>query len=205
MIRFFDIAISVVVIVAIIPVLMVVAAWIVVDSGFPVFYSQKRVGKGGRHFKLWKFRTMYRNAAQRSLLTIGENDNRITRVGRELRRWKLDELPQLFNVLWGSMSLVGPRPEVPKYVALYTEEQRKVLTVKPGITDWASIAYSRENEILARSQNPEKTYIEEILPHKIALNLRYLQNPGVKNYFEIIWATLIKVFGISGKAGESSR
>lgn len=124
-----------------------------------------------------------------SLITIGD-DNRITKSGKFIRKYKLDELPQLFNVLKGDMSLVGPRPEVAKYVNLYTKEQRKVLDVRPGITDYASIAYADENHILELSDNPEKTYIEQIMPDKIKLNMQYINNHTVKEYFKIIFLTL---------------
>ena len=127
------------------------------------------------------------------LLTVGERDNRITNVGYFLRKYKLDELPQLFNVLIGEMSLVGPRPEVRKYVELYNEEQKKVLSVKPGITDYASIEYANENEVLAKSENPEQTYINEIMPHKLKLNLKYINNQSFGVYLKIIFKTLAKI------------
>jgi lipopolysaccharide/colanic/teichoic acid biosynthesis glycosyltransferase len=144
----------------------------IADRG-PVFFRQERVGYRGRRFRIWKFRTMVPDAPRLGMsLTVGEDD-RITRVGRLLRRLKLDELPQLFNVLAGEMSLVGPRPEVPRFVALYTSEQRQVLNLMPGMTDVASIEYRAENDILARSADPERAYVEEILPHKIHLSLEY--------------------------------
>ncbi|MEJ5994837.1 sugar transferase [Pedobacter sp. Du54] len=136
-----------------------------------VFYKQVRVGQYNRDFKLLKFRTMYANADRAGLLTLGENDSRITPVGAFLRKFKLDELPQLINVVKGEMSLVGPRPEVRKYVALYSDEQLKVLDLKPGITDMASIKYVDENVILARYENPEQAYIDVIMPDKIKINI----------------------------------
>jgi len=137
---------------------------------------------------------MVTGAQQKGDLTVGAQDNRITRVGYFLRKYKLDEIPQLINVLKGEMSLVGPRPEIRKYVEMYTEAQRKVLSVRPGITDWASIGYINENEILGRSADPDKTYIGEVMPAKIRLNMRFIEKPSVSNYFRIIWSTLKSVF-----------
>ena len=131
---------------------------------------------------------------KKGLLTVGTRDNRITKAGYFLRKYKLDELPQLINVLGGSMSLVGPRPEVRKYVDLYTEEQAKVLDVKPGITDYASIEYINENEILAQSTDPEKTYIEDVMPAKLELNQIYIQNPGLTHDLKILFLTISKLF-----------
>ena len=167
---------------------------IIVGSGFPVFYFQKRVGKGGIDFDLIKFRTMNKDAEKNGLLTVGGKDSRITEVGFLLRKNKLDELPQLFNVLFGSMSFVGPRPEVRKYVDLYNEEQKKILNVKPGITDHASIEYFQESEMLAKSNDPEKTYINEIMPHKLELNKKYLSDPGPASDVNIILKTIGKIF-----------
>jgi lipopolysaccharide/colanic/teichoic acid biosynthesis glycosyltransferase len=193
MIRFYDLLLSILALLVLAPVMMVIGAWIVVDSGWPVFYRQVRVGQSGRQFKLWKFRTMFAQSDKKGLLTVGFADRRITRVGRVLRKYKLDELPQLFNVIGGGMSLVGPRPEVPKYTAMYTDEQRRVLEVKPGITDWASIEYAAENEVLAAAPDPEKAYVEEIMPHKITLNLRYIDHQTPAEYFRVLAATLRKL------------
>ena len=132
-------------------------------------------------------------ADNEGLLTVGEHDQRITRIGHFLRKTKMDELPQLLNVLKGEMSLVGPRPEVRKYVELYTEAQRKVLSVRPGITDYASIEYVNENELLSQADDPERTYIEKVMPDKIKLNMRYLEHYTVSEYFKIIFLTLIKI------------
>jgi lipopolysaccharide/colanic/teichoic acid biosynthesis glycosyltransferase len=148
------------------------------------------VGFKDIEFRLIKFRTMSVNSDKAGLLTVGLRDQRITRIGYYLRKLKLDELPQLVNVLVGKMSLVGPRPEVRKYVNFYNEKQRSILNIKPGITDYASIAFVKENEILALSENPEKTYIEEIMPKKINLNMAYINNPNLKNYFRIILLTI---------------
>lgn len=155
---------------------------------------QRRVGKNGKQFNLLKYRTMKKNSDKLGLLTVGDRDPRVTTLGRFLRKYKLDEMPQLFNVLKGDMSIVGPRPEVKKYVDLYTEEQRKVLQVRPGITDYASLSYIDENEILAASDNPEKTYIEEIMPAKIELNFKYIENRSLKEYFKLIFLTIGSIF-----------
>ena len=165
----------------------------IVTSGFPVFYLQRRVGKNGKDFKLFKFRTMQKNADQKGLLTVGGHDPRVTNIGYYLRKYKLDELPQLFNVLFGTMSLVGPRPEVRKYVDLYTNEQREVLLVRPGITDFASLEFINENDLLAKSSNPEQTYINEIMPAKLALNARYIKQQGLLTDFKIILSTILKI------------
>ncbi len=172
---------------------MIVAIWIVIDDPGPIFYRQQRVGLHGRDFRLWKFRSMRVNADKGHLITVGERDPRITHAGYYIRKYKLDELPQLINVLIGDMSLVGPRPEVRKYVDLYTPEQRKVLSVRPGITDYASIEYIDENAILAKAIDPDKTYVEEIVPAKIALNMRYINNQTLIEYLRIIIFTFVKI------------
>jgi lipopolysaccharide/colanic/teichoic acid biosynthesis glycosyltransferase len=172
------------------PVFLLVALLVKLTSKGPVFFRQNRVGKDGRDFKVYKFRTMYTDADKKGLLTVGGKDKRVTSVGYYLRKFKLDELPQLLNVLAGDMSLVGPRPEVRKYVDLYTIEQRKVLSVRPGITDYASIEYRNENDLLATATNPEEMYVEDIMPKKIALNFNYINNRSVKTYFEIIFKTV---------------
>ncbi len=175
------------------PLFLIVALWIVIDDPGPVFYRQQRVGKDGKNFGLLKFRSMRKDADKMSLITIGDRDPRVTRAGYYIRKYKLDELPQLWNVLVGEMSLVGPRPEVRKYVDLYTNEQRKVLSVRPGITDYASIEYIDENRLLAASSDPDKTYIEEIIPAKIALNMRFINHQTLGEYFKIILLTLTKI------------
>ena len=159
----------------------------------PGFYSQKRIGINGKPFRLMKFRTMRIGSDKGHLITVGKRDNRITNVGYCLRKYKLDELPQLWNVLKGDMSLVGPRPEVERYVRLYTPEQRVVLSVRPGITDYASIAFSKENEILGAAEDPERMYIEEIMPEKIKYNLQYINNRSLAEYFKIIFMTFFKI------------
>lgn len=193
MIRFFDFILSLVGLVVLAPIFIVLAIWIKIDSKGPVFYKQVRVGQNGIDFGLFKFRSMVVDADKKGLITVGGRDPRITRSGYFIRKYKLDELPQLINVLLGDMSLVGPRPEVRKYVELYTDEQQKVLSVKPGITDYASIEYMDENEILGKSSDPEKTYIEEIMSEKIKYNMKYIQNKSLMEYFKIIFLTILKI------------
>lgn len=194
LIRFFDVVFSVFGLLILFPFFLVLSFFILVDSKGGVFFLQHRVGKGGKDFRLWKFRTMYPDSEKHGQITVGDHDDRITRPGKFLRKYKLDELPQLINVLIGDMSLVGPRPEVRKYVSLYTEEQKKVLSIKPGITDYASIEYADESELLSRSSDPLKTYVEEIMPAKIRLNMGYINDPSLKNYFRIIFLTIGKLF-----------
>jgi lipopolysaccharide/colanic/teichoic acid biosynthesis glycosyltransferase len=191
--RAFDIICSFIGILILSPVFLILYLAVVVNSGFPAFYLQTRVGRHNKDFKLFKFRTMYKDADKKGLLTVGGRDPRITTVGYFLRKYKLDELPQLFNVLFGSMSLVGPRPEVRKYVDMYNAEQRKVLSVKPGITDYASLDYINENEILARSATPEETYIKEVMPEKLQLNMKYISEAGLATDLKIILRTIRKI------------
>ena len=193
MIRFFDFILSLVGLVVLALIFIVLAIWIKIDSKGPVFYKQVRVGQNGIDFGLFKFRSMVVDADKKGLITVGGRDPRITRSGYFIRKYKLDELPQLINVLLGDMSLVGPRPEVRKDVDLYTDEQQKVLSVKPGITDYASIEYMDENEILGKSSDPEKTYIEEIMPEKIKYNMKYINNKNLFEYFKIILLTVLKI------------
>ncbi|HOK99755.1 MAG TPA: sugar transferase [Bacteroidales bacterium] len=193
MIRFFDFVFSLIGLIILLPVFVVVGILIKCNSKGPIFFMQKRVGKDNRDFSLIKFRTMYQDADKKGLLTVGEKDPRITPVGYFLRKYKIDELPQLINVLKGDMSLVGPRPEVRKYVDLYNEEQRQILNFRPGITDIASIKYMNENEILRHADNPEEYYIRYIMPDKIRLNLEYLHKPTLKKYFSIIFRTIFSI------------
>lgn len=194
MIRFFDIVLSFVGLVLLSPVLILITISILITDGGPVFFLQTRVGKEAKLFKIIKFRTMRRNSESAGQLTVGEKDNRITSIGKLLRRYKLDELPQLINVLVGSMSMVGPRPEVPKYVEVYSSEQKRILDVEPGITDIASLRFFRENELLSRTDNPERTYIEEIMPKKIKLNMEYVENRSLETYFKVILKTIGRIF-----------
>ena len=191
--RIFDILFSFFGLIILSPFLFLFSLFIVLASGFPVFYLQKRVGKGGKDFFIYKFRTMKKDSDSKGLLTVGGKDPRLTGIGSFLRKYKIDELPQLFNVLFGSMSLVGPRPEVRKYVEMYNEEQKKVLSVKPGITDFASIEYSNENELLGKSNDPESTYVKEIMPAKLALNLKYIREQSFGTDLKIIFRTIGKV------------
>lgn len=194
MIRLFDILFSLFGLIVLSPLFLIVAVWIVLDNYGPVFYRQQRVGKNGNDFLLLKFRSMRIGADKMSLITVGERDPRVTKAGYYLRKYKIDELPQLWNVFIGDMSLVGPRPEVRKYVNLYTDEQRKVLSIRPGITDYASIKYIDENRLLEQSSNPDKTYEEEIMPAKIALNMRYIEHQTLREYFTILLLTFSKLF-----------
>ena len=189
MIRFFDIIFSALGLIVLLPIFAAICLKIKIGSKGGCFFIQERIGKDGKPFGLYKFRTMRIGADSEGLLTVGEHDARITHVGYFLRKTKMDELPQLLNVLKGDMSLVGPRPEVRKYVELYTEEQRKVLRVRPGITDYASIEYANENELLSKAEDPDRTYIEEVMPDKIKLNMRYLEHYTVSEYFKIIFLT----------------
>jgi lipopolysaccharide/colanic/teichoic acid biosynthesis glycosyltransferase len=193
MIRFFDILFSLMGIIILFPFFILIYLLIVIESRGSGFYLQNRVGKNGVNFVLYKFRSMRVGADKKGLITIGGRDPRLTKIGFMLRKFKLDELPQLFNVLKGDMSLVGPRPEVRKYVDLYTSEQLKVLQVRPGLTDYASIEYVDESMILGRASNPEKLYVSEIMPHKIQLNLKYSQNQSIKEYFRVIILTFLVV------------
>lgn len=175
------------------PITIPIACIIVLDSPGGIFYRQQRIGCHQKPFNLIKFRTMRPHSDHQGLLTIGHTDQRITPVGYWLRKYKLDELPQLINILKNEMSFVGPRPEVSKYVQLYTENQKRVLTVKPGLTDHASLSYFNENEILANTANPESTYITEIIPAKLQQSLAYIDNQSFWGDINIIYKTLIKV------------
>lgn len=193
MIRFFDIFFSILALIILSPFSLLLSIVIVIESKGGVFYIQTRVGKKNKDFKLYKFRSMQFGADKKGLLTVGENDNRITKVGKFIRKYKLDEFAQLLNVVKGNMSLVGPRPEVRKYVDLYNNEQLQVLSIVPGITDYASIEYKDENKLLAKSNNPEKTYIEEVMPHKLELNMKFINDNSFYNYIKIIFLTIFRV------------
>jgi len=189
--RPFDLAASSLGVVLLSPLLCAVALGIRVCDGSPVFFRQARVGRGGKPFRMWKFRTMVHDAEKRgALLTVG-GDGRITALGKRLRGWKVDELPQLFNVLDGTMSLVGPRPEVARYVARYSPEERRVLDLMPGITDPASIRYRDESERLARAEDPEAYYVRVLVPEKIRLNLEYGKKATLSRDIRVILKTLI--------------
>jgi len=192
--RFFDLFATFFAIILLSPLIIFIGLFIIFESNGGIFYIQKRVGKNNIDFNLYKFRTMYVDSDKKGLLTVGAKDNRITKIGYYLRKYKIDELPQLFNVFKGDMSLVGPRPEVRKYVEMYNSEQKAVLNIRPGITDYASIKYFDENAILGKSENPERTYIEEIMPHKLNLNLHYISEMSFLTDFKIIFSTVFKIF-----------
>lgn len=193
MIRLCDIVFSAIGLLLLSPLFLIVYILIRCESKGGGFYCQQRVGKDGRMFDLYKFRSMRTGSDKKGLITVGGHDSRITRMGYFIRKYKIDELPQLWNVLKGDMSLVGPRPEVKKYVDLYTEEQRRVLSVRPGITDYASIEYVDENEILGKAEDPDRVYVEEIMPAKIKLNMRYIENRNLNEYFKTIGLTFINI------------
>ncbi len=194
--RLFDIIFSSIMIILLSPLFLLISIWIVTDSRGGVIYKQKRIGKKGEEFFILKFRTMKPDDGRQLQITVGSRDSRITSAGYWLRRFKMDELPQLVNVLLGEMSVVGPRPEVPKYVALYNDQQRTVLSVRPGITDMASLQYFEESDLIAKSDQPEKTYIEVIMPEKLRINLLYIQRASFLTDLEIIGKTALRIFGI---------
>lgn len=187
--RIFDIVMSGLGLICLSPLFLVLAVWIKCDSAGPVFYRQVRVGRGNKDFRLFKFRSMRPDSDKLGLITVGGHDPRVTRSGYYIRKYKLDEFPQLINVFVGDMSLVGPRPEVRKYVDLYTPEQLRVLNVRPGITSLASIRYRNENEILAKAEDPDKAYVEQIMPDKIAIDLEYVENTSLTNDIKLIFKT----------------
>lgn len=192
MIRFLDLIFSIIGLILCIPLFLIIALWIKFDSKGSIFYKQTRVGRHGIDFSLLKFRSMYLDSDKKGLITIGNHDPRITRSGQFIRKYKIDELPQLMNVLKGDMSFVGPRPEVRKYVNLYTEDQKLILSNRPGITDFASIKFKNENELLAKTSNPEEYYIQHIINEKIKLNMIFINNHSVFNYLKIIIITIFK-------------
>jgi lipopolysaccharide/colanic/teichoic acid biosynthesis glycosyltransferase len=193
MIRIFDFFFSCLGLILLLPFFLLIALLIKINSSGPVLYKQSRIGLNGSDFSVFKFRSMRVDSDKGGLITVGGRDARVTSIGYYLRKYKLDELPQLINVLTGDMSLVGPRPEVKKYVDLYNHEQSKVLSIRPGITDWASIYYRDENEILGKSTDPEKDYIEKVMPDKLKCNLIYIENYGPVEYFKIIFSTLCHI------------
>jgi lipopolysaccharide/colanic/teichoic acid biosynthesis glycosyltransferase len=190
MLRILDFVFSLLGLIILSPLFLFLAIWIKLDSKGSVFYVQKRVGRNNIEFGLYKFRSMKPDADKQGLLTVGGRDPRITNSGYFIRKHKLDELPQLLNVLIGDMSLVGPRPEVRKYVNYYSTKQLEILNIRPGITDLASIKYKNENELLGKSIDPEKKYIQEIMPHKLELNREFIKNPTIIKYFTIIFRTI---------------
>lgn len=193
MTRLLDLLGSLVGLVIFAPFLVVFALLILLEDGWPIFFVQERIGLHGKGFRMYKLRSMRNRKEEGLQITVGGKDPRILRVGWVIRKYKLDEIPQLWNVFKGDMSLVGPRPEVKKYTDLYTEEQAQVLNVRPGITDFASIEFRNENEILENQPNPEWYYINYVMPKKIVLNQRYILNPSLGNYILILWLTFKKV------------
>ena len=187
--RLFDIIASGMGLICLSPLFAVLAIWIKCDSQGPVFYRQVRVGRGNKDFSLFKFRSMRPDSDKLGLITVGGRDPRVTRSGYYIRKYKLDEFPQLINVFLGDMSLVGPRPEVRKYVEMYTPEQMKVLSVRPGITSLASIRYRNENDILAAAEDPDKCYIEQVMPDKLAIDLEYVKQATLLNDIRLIFST----------------
>jgi len=192
--RIFDIVISSISLLILSPLFLIISLLIKLDSCGPVFYRGIRIGQFGKPFKIYKFRTMVVNADKIGGPSTADDDPRITRIGKILRKYKFDELPQLINVLKGEMSIVGPRPEVPFYVNMFTEEEKKILSVKPGITDWASLWDCDEGAILKGSPNPEKTYMEKIRPIKIKLQLKYVDNHSFFTDLKIIFLTILTIF-----------
>lgn len=192
--RLLDLVVSAVGLVILAPFFLLFALAIKVNSRGSVFYLQERVGKGGKLFRLFKFRTMHIGADRATAITVGQRDARITSVGFFLRRFKLDELPQLINVLKGEMSLVGPRPELKRFVDLYEGDQRRVINVTPGITDYASLEFRNENELLEGKQDPIAFYVNEIMPRKLDLNLRYINEQSFWTDVKIIFLTIVHIF-----------
>lgn len=190
--RAFDLLSSFIALILLSPFFIIVSFLIVIDSKGGVFYQQRRVGKGCKEFGLFKFRTM-RPDSDKVKITVGDRDPRVTSIGYYLRKYKLDELPQLLNIFLGEMSVVGPRPEVKQYVDLYTDKQLKVLSVKPGLTDIATLEYVKEAELLAQSTNPEQTYIDEIMPDKLRLNLQYIETQSFLLDIKLIFKTFTRI------------
>lgn len=191
--RLFDIIASGLGLIVLSPLFAVLAVWIKADSPGPVFYRQTRVGRGNRDFHLYKFRSMRPDSDRLGLITVGGHDPRVTRSGYYIRKYKLDEFPQLINVFLGDMSLVGPRPEVRKYVDMYTPEQMRVLSVRPGITSLASIRYRNENDILAAAPDPDRCYIEQVMPDKLAIDLEYVDRATFWNDIKLIFSTFREI------------
>lgn len=187
--RLFDIIASGLGLIVLSPLFAVLAVWIKADSKGPVFYRQTRVGRNNKDFRLYKFRSMRPDSDKLGLITVGGHDPRVTRSGYYIRKYKLDEFPQLINVFIGDMSLVGPRPEVRKYVDMYTPEQMHVLDVRPGITSLASIRYRNENDILAASENPDRCYTERVMPEKLAIDLEYVSKANLWTDIKLIFGT----------------
>ncbi len=195
--RIFDFFFSLIGLVFLSPLFILIGILIKFDSSGPIFFRQERIGLNGKKFRMYKFRTMAGDAEKKGMqITVGK-DSRINRIGHYLRKFNLDELPQLINVLKGEMSIVGPRPEVPNYVELYTKEQKRVLSVKPGMTDYASLDFRKEDDLLGRTSDPEDFYIKEVLPKKLKLNLRYMEDQSFWLDMKLIFRTIGRI--IAGK------
>lgn len=191
--RLFDIIASGLGLICLSPLFAVLAVWIKCDSKGPVFYRQVRVGRNNRDFRIYKFRSMRPDSDKLGLITVGGRDPRVTRSGYYIRKYKLDEFPQLINVFIGDMSLVGPRPEVRKYVDMYTPEQMRVLSVRPGITSLASLRYRNENELLAQAEDPDRCYVEKVMPDKLAIDLEYVPKANLLTDIRLIFATIASI------------
>lgn len=191
--RLFDLFAVSLVLIILLPFFVLIGLLVLFTSNGGIFYKQERVGLDSKPFYLYKFRTMKIGSDKKGLITVGDKDNRITAIGYYLRKYKLDEFPQLINILKNEMSIVGPRPEVAKYVDLYTEEQRQVLKVKPGLTDLASLEFIDENKLLGEAENPEEVYVNEIMPEKLRLNLVYIKNNSLYEDLRIILNTVIRI------------
>lgn len=194
MTRLIDILASAFALVIFSPILLIFGLLIILEDGWPIIFKQERIGIKAKPFVMFKLRSMRNRKEGGMAITVGNRDPRVLRVGAVIRKYKLDEIPQLWNVFKGDMSLVGPRPEVKRYTDLYNEKQLEVLNVRPGITDFASVSFRNENEILAKQSDPEQYYIDHIMPEKIELNRRYIDNPSLANYFLILWLTLKAIF-----------
>jgi lipopolysaccharide/colanic/teichoic acid biosynthesis glycosyltransferase len=190
--RLFDLCAASIALLLFLPFGIIISFWIISESSGGVFYKQTRVGKNGVPFNLLKFRSMRSNADREGKITIG-NDHRVTKSGRFIRKYKLDEIPQLINILKGEMSVVGPRPEVAEYVSLYTKDQQKVLTVLPGLTDYASLEFINEQELLGEAEDPNLLYVQEIMPKKLALNLKYIEERSLKVDLKLIFQTIGRI------------
>nr|WP_321295775.1 sugar transferase [uncultured Sphaerochaeta sp.] len=193
--RLFDIIMSIVLLVVLSPIFLIVSLFIKADSKGPVFYRQERVTQYGKLFKIFKFRTMVMNADKNGSLVTINNDSRVTKLGKKLRKYRLDEIPQLLNILIGDMTFVGTRPEVPKYVACYTDEMKATLLLPAGVTSKASIEYKDEEKILKEAENTDLVYVEKILPEKMLLNLMQIKRLSILNDFSCLLITVMKVIG----------
>lgn len=202
--RILDITFSTLALILVLPFLLLIAVAVKLSSSGPVLFRQIRVGKGGAGFEILKFRSMSANAEANGSQITGVGDKRVTRVGSLLRRTKLDELPQFWNVLRGDMSLVGPRPEVPKYVALYSDEQRKVLSILPGLTDFATVEYRHEEELLGRQADPEQFYVNELMVRKLTLNLRYVSELSFRTDIRLLYLTVMALLRRANSNGSES-